>query len=214
MKTKTLRIRFFGNGCIFYTAVFPREWWEETLLKNNLSAEVFLENIFTDDLFLNKSVFNPDTKMSCRNFKDLFGKPKFSGINLGEKGIMEIKFNNIRIYKGEVSSVIADNLLFPLFNLSVKSIKTPEAVGIRLSVAFTTKGLIGNYSLATSDFQNENLEFHVTEMENLLVRGNYLISALYNGKPLSRLEDDYVISSQRYQIENVSSLNEKIGNSL
>ena len=197
----TLKIKFFGNGLIYHSDSFSGDWWEQMLKKNKIKHEVFLDNLFTDDLFLQKSIIHPITGLSCCNYTDLLGKPIFNGASVKEYGFMEIKQNNKAIFKGNIQTLSIDNLLFPLFNCETKSLKKSEKEGITITTGVFIKGLVGSFALPIDEFINQNLKFHLIEIDNNKTTGTYIDAISYEGVILKSQPMDYVISSQRYWCE-------------
>jgi hypothetical protein len=197
----TLKIRFFGNGFIYRSATFSIEWWEKLLLKNRMKQDVFLDNLFTDDLFLQKTIIHPTTGLSCCNYREMLGKPLIKGASVKEHGFLEIKQNNKHIYKGNIQTICLDNVLFPLFNSDTKPIIDKPKEGITISAGIFTKGLVGYYTLNIDEFRNDNLEFQLINMDNEKTTGTFVNNIIYKGVPLIPQASDYLISSQRYWCE-------------
>ena len=197
----TLKIKFFGNGLIYQSASFSIDWWEQMLHRNKIKHEVFLDNIFTDDIFLQKAIIHPLTGLSCCNYTDLLGKPLFSGASINEHGFMEIKQNNKAIFKGNIKTLSIDNLLFPLFNSETKLLKNSVIKGITITTGVFIKGLVGSYSISIDEFINQNLKFNLIEIDNNKTTGTYIDAISYEGVMLKAQPMDYVISSQRYWCE-------------
>jgi hypothetical protein len=196
-----LKIKFFGNGLIYHSASFSVDWWEQMLKKNKIKHEVFLNNLFIDDLFLQKSIFHPITGLSCCNYTDLLGKPNFIGASVKEHGFMEIKQNNKSIFKGNIETLSLNNLLFPLFNSETKLLKNSVIKGITITTGVFIKGLVGSYTLAIDEFKNENLQFHLIEIDNNKTTGTYIDGINYEGLMMKPQPLDYLISSQRFWCE-------------
>lgn len=197
----SLKIKFFGNGLIYHSASFSIDWWEQMLHRNKVKHEVFLDNIFTDDIFLQKAIISPLTGLSCCNYTDLLGKPIFNGASVKEHGFMEIKQNNKAIFKGNIQTLSLDNLLFPLFNSETKPLKKSVKEGITITTGIFIKGLVGSYTLPIDEFINQNLKFDLIEVDNNKTTGIYIEAINYEGVMLKSQPMDYVISSQRYWCE-------------
>ena len=197
----TLKIKFFGNGLIYHSASFSIDWWEQMLHRNKVKHEVFLDNIFTDDIFLQKTIIHPITGLSCCNYTDLLGNPIFNGASVKEHGFMEIKQNNKAIFKGDIQTLSLDNLLFPLFNSETKPLNNSDKGVITITTGVFIKGLVGSYSISINEFINEELQFHLIEIDNNKTTGTYIDAISYEGVMLKSQPMDYVISSQRYWCE-------------
>ena len=197
----TLKIRFFGNGFIYHSATFSIEWWEKLLLKNRMKPEVFLDNLFTDDLFLQKTIIHPTTGLSCCNYREMLGKPLIKGASVKEHGFMEMKQNNKHIYKGNIQTICLENVLFPLFNSETKPLFNEPKEGITISAGIFTKGLVGYYTLNIDEFRNDHLEFQLINMDNEKTTGTFVDCITYNNILLKPQTTDYVITSQRYWCE-------------
>jgi hypothetical protein len=197
----SLKIKFFGNGLIYHSASFSIDWWEQMLHRNKVKHEVFLDNIFTDDIFLQKAIISPLTGLSCCNYTDLLGKPIFNGASVKEHGFMEIKQNNKAIFKGNIQTLSLDNLLFPLFNSETKPLKKSVKEGITITTGIFIKGLVGSYTLPIDEFINQNLKFDLIEVDNNKTTGIYIEAINYEGLMIKPQPMDYVISSQRYGCE-------------
>ena len=197
----TLKIKFFGNGLIYHSASFSIDWWEQMLHRNKVKHEVFLDNIFTDDIFLQKTIIHPITGLSCCNYTDLLGHPIFNGASVKEHGFMEIKQNNKAIFKGNIQTLSIDNLLFPLFNCETKLLKNSDNEGITITTGVFIKGLVGSYSISINEFINEELQFRLIEIDNNKTTGTYIDAISYEGVMLKSQPRDYVVSSQRYWCE-------------
>ena len=198
---KTLKIRFFGSGLILHTANFSLEWWELLLKKNRLKEEVFFDHLFMDDLFLQKTIIQPQTGLACCNYRDLLGPPRIHSPALTEHGFIEMKQNTKNIFKGKMQSLCPDQVLFPLFNSETLAFKDEKTTGITISAGIFTKGLVGAYGLAIEDFDNEQLAFQLLKIDNEKTSGLFIDTIHYNNRPLKRLPCDYVISGQRYWCE-------------
>jgi len=197
----SLKIKFFGNGLIYHSASFSIDWWEQMLHRNKVKHEVFLDNFFTDDLFLQKTIIHPLTGLSCCNYTDLLGKPIFNGASVKDHGFMEIKQNNKAIFKGNIQTLSLDNLLFPLFNSETKPLKKSVKEGITITTGIFIKGLVGSYTLPIDEFINQNLKFDLIEVDNNKTTGIYIEAINYEGVMIKPQPMDYVISSQRYWCE-------------
>ena len=197
----SLKIKFFGNGLIYHSASFSIDWWEQMLHRNKVKHEVFLDNIFTDDIFLQKAIISPLTGLSCCNYTDLLGKPIFNGASVKEHGFMEIKQNNKAIFKGNIQTLSIDNLLFPLFNSETKLLKNSVIKGITITTGVFIKGLVGSCTLPIDEFINQNLKFDLIEVDNNKTTGIYIEAINYEGLMIKPQPMDYVISSQRYWCE-------------
>ena len=197
----TLKIKFFGNGLIYHSASFSIDWWEQMLHRNKIKHEIFLDNLFTEDLFLQKTIINPITGLSCCNYTDLLGKPIFSGASINEHGFMEIKQNNKAIFKGNIQTICLGNLLFPLFNSEAKPLLISGKEGITITTGVFIKGLVGSYSISIDEFVNEDLQFRLIEIDNNKTTGTYIDAISYEGVMLKSQPRDYVVSSQRYWCE-------------
>lgn len=197
----SLKIKFFGNGLIYHSASFSIDWWEQMLHRNKIKHEVFLDNFFTDDLFLQKSIIHPITGLSCCNYTDLLGKPIFNGASVKEYGFMEIKQNNKAIFKGNIQTLSIDNLLFPLFDCETRPLKKSAEEGITITTGVFIKGLVGSFTLPIDEFTNQNLKFHLIEIDNNKTTGTYIEAINYEGVIMKSQQMDYVISSQRYWCE-------------
>ena len=171
------------------------------LHRNKVKHEVFLDNIFTDDIFLQKAIISPLTGLSCCNYTDLLGKPIFNGASVKEHGFMEIKQNNKAIFKGNFQTLSLDNLLFPLFNSETKPLKNSVAEGITITTGVFIKGLVGSCTLPIDEFINQNLKFDLIEVDNNKTTGIYIEAINYEGLMIKPQPMDYVISSQRYWCE-------------
>lgn len=194
----TLKIRFFGSGFILHTASFSLEWWELLLQKNRIKQEVFFDHLFTDDLFLQKTIIHPHTGLACCNYSDLLGKPIINSASLKEHGFMELKQNNKNIFKGKIQNLCPDNVLFPLFNSDTKTFDDEKKEGITISAGIFTKGLVGSYSLSIPSFDNEQLAFQLLNIANEKTSGLFINNIVYNKTALKPQACDYVISAQRY----------------
>jgi hypothetical protein len=166
-----------------------------------MKQEVFLDNLFTDDLFLQKTIIHPTTGLSCCNYKEILGKPLIKGASVKENGFMEIKQNNKYIYKGNIQTICLDNILFPLFNSETNPVKDEKKEGITISAGIFTKGLVGYYTLNINEFRNDHLEFQLINIDNEKTTGTFVDTILYNGIHLIPQKSDYLISSQRYWCE-------------
>ena len=171
------------------------------LHRNKIKHEVFLDNFFTDDLFLQKSIIHPITGLSCCNYTDLLGKPIFNGASVKEYGFMEIKQNNKAIFKGNIQTLSIDNLLFPLFDCETRPLKKSAEEGITITTGVFIKGLVGSFTLPIDEFTNQNLKFHLIEIDNNKTTGTYIEAINYEGVIMKSQQMDYVISSQRYWCE-------------
>ena len=171
------------------------------LHRNKVKHEVFLDNIFTDDIFLQKAIISPLTGLSCCNYTDLLGKPLLSGASINEHGFMEIKQNNKAIFKGNIQTLSLDNLLFPLFNSETKPLKKSVKEGITITTGIFIKGLVGSYTLPIDEFINQNLKFDLIEVDNNKTTGIYIEAINYEGVIMKSQQMDYLISSQRYWCE-------------
>ena len=166
--------------------------------KNRLKEEVFFDHLFTDDLFLQKTIIQPQTGLACCNYRDLLGPPRIHSPALNEHGFIEMKQNTKNIYKGKMQSLCPDQVLFPLFNSETLAFQNEKKNGITISAGIFTKGLVGSYGLPISDFDNEQLTFQLLSIDNEKTSGLFIHTIHYNSRPLKRLPCDYVISAQRY----------------
>ena len=198
---QTLKLRFFGNGFIYHSATFPMDWWEMVLKKNRITQGVFLDHLFTEDLFLKKTILHPDTGLACGKYSDLLGKPQINSASLKEHGFIEMKQNNKNIFKGKIQSLCPDQVLFPLFNSNTEPFSEDKKEGITISAGIFNKGLVGSYSIGLEEFTNNELEFEFVSMNNEKTTGTFIHEILYKKTALKSLACDYLISGQRYWFE-------------
>jgi hypothetical protein len=159
----------------------------------------FTENIFLEDFYLTNLITHPVTNIRCLNYLDLFGKPFEEYVLLNEQGLLEIKLNNKKIYKGHLNSLFSNNVLFPLFNLKYIDAHSAKQSEVSIYYKIVSKGLVAEYKKNIIHFDSDKLYFLVNKKQSSL----NLLGINYNDTEFKVRRNSGLIISQRCWIETV-----------
>lgn len=159
------------------------------------------------DISLNELLFNEDfysenkiseTYNSWKDFNDI---GNYRGVDLLEKGQIEVWINRKRKKRYLLSEIKEPTTLFPLFNCVEERVCNKSH---QISIGLQEKGLLNKFIITTSSFQIEELKIHIVELNLNSKLLNILRAVSYKGIYLNSIKDDTLVTGTVCVIENFS----------
>lgn len=126
---------------------------------------------------------------SIQSHEDFEGET-IEGLINSPKNQIEIWYKNKKLKKIIINDLLDEFLLFPLYNSTLEKFNAKIEAGIY--VEQKEIGLIGTFETTTENFNIENLDFRILEMNELTI----LNEIFYNSNPLKNVKKDTVITFQ------------------
>lgn len=183
MLKNKLKINLFGEAWTLKRISISNEQkndWEKIALKMNQS----LCQAIIDPYFY--YLLNEDTIQSMNDL----GLIKIGGLINNQKNQIEIWYKNRKVQKLKINDLQEDLLLFPLYNTSVSRINPDYETGIYIEQKEI--GLIGSYEIRMNNFNINNLEFHLLEVDGMIILKNLK----YQNQNLKSVKSDALITFQ------------------
>lgn len=183
MLKNKLKINLFGEAWTLKRISISNEQkndWEKIALKMNQS----LCQAIIDPYFY--YILNEDTIQSMNDLVLI----KIGGLINNQKNQIEIWYKNRKVQKLKINDLQEDLLLFPLYNTSVSRINPDYETGIYIEQKEI--GLIGSYEIRMNDFNINNLEFHLLEVDGMIILKNLK----YQNQNLKSVKSDALITFQ------------------
>ncbi|SDG81580.1 hypothetical protein SAMN04488062_102248 [Flavobacterium omnivorum] len=183
MLKNKLKINLFGEAWTLKRITISNEQkndWEKIALKMNQS----LCQAIIDPYFY--YILNEDTIQSMNDLVLI----KIGGLINNQKNQIEIWYKNRKVQKLKINDLQEELLLFPLYNTSVSRINPDYETGIYIEQKEI--GLIGSYEIRMNDFNINNLEFHLLEVDGMIILKNLK----YQNQNLKSVKSDALITFQ------------------
>jgi hypothetical protein len=183
MLKNKLKINLFGEAWILKRISISNEQkiqWEKIALKMNQS----LCKAIIDPYFY--YLLNEDTIQSMNDLVLI----KIGGLINNQKNQIEIWYKKRKVQKLKINDLLEELLLFPLYNTSVSRINPDYETGIYIEQKEI--GLIGSYEIRINDFNINNLEFHLLEVDGMIILKNLK----YQNQNLKSVKSDALITFQ------------------
>ena len=183
MLKNKLKINLFGEAWTLKRISISNEQkkdWEKIALKMNQS----LCHAIIDPYFY--YLLNEDTIQSMNDLVLI----KIGGLINNQKNQIEIWYKNRKVQKLKINDLLEELLLFPLYNTSVSRINPDYETGIYIEQKEI--GLIGSYEIRMNDFNINNLEFHLLEVDGMIILKNLK----YQNQNLKSVKSDALITFQ------------------
>ncbi|MFV8336550.1 hypothetical protein ACNQF7_10780 [Flavobacterium sp. RSP29] len=183
MLKNKLKINLFGEAWTLKRISISNEQkndWEKIALKMNQS----LCQAIIDPYFY--YLLNEDTIQSMNDLVLI----KIGGLINNQKNQIEIWYKNRKVQKLKINDLQEELLLFPLYNTSVSRINPDYETGIYIEQKEI--GLIGSYEIHMNDFNINNLEFHLLEVDGMIILKNLK----YQNQNLKSVKSDALITFQ------------------
>ena len=183
MLKNKLKINLFGEAWTLKRISISNEQkndWEKIALKMNQS----LCQAIIDPYFY--YLLNEDTIQSMNDLVLI----KIGGLINNQKNQIEIWYKNRKVQKLKINDLLEELLLFPLYNTSVSRINPDYETGIYIEQKEI--GLIGSYEIRMNDFNINNLEFHLLEVDGMIILKNLK----YQNQNLKSVKSDALITFQ------------------
>lgn len=183
MLKNKLKINLFGEAWTLKRISISNEQkndWEKIALKRNQS----LCQAIIDPYFY--YLLNEDTIQSMNDLVLI----KIGGLINNQKNQIEIWYKNRKVQKLKINDLQEELLLFPLYNTSVSRINPDYETGIYIEQKEI--GLIGSYEIRMNDFNINNLEFHLLEVDGMIILKNLK----YQNQNLKSVKSDTLITFQ------------------
>lgn len=181
MLKNKLKINLFGEAWTLKRISISNEQkndWEKIALKMNQS----LCQAIIDPYFY--YILNEDTIQSMNDLVLI----KIGGLINNQKNQIEIWYKNRKVQKLKINDLLEELLLFPLYNTSVSRINPDYETGIYIEQKEI--GLIGSYEIRMNDFNINNLEFHLLEVDGMIILKNLK----YQNQNLKSVKSDALIT--------------------
>lgn len=190
MLKNKLKINLFGEAWTLKRISISNEQkndWEKIALKMNQS----LCQAIIDPYFY--YLLNEDTIQSMNDLVLI----KIGGLINNQKNQIEIWYKNRKVQKLKINDLLEELLLFPLYNISVSRINSDYETGIYIEQKEI--GLIGSYEIRMNDFNINNLEFHLLEVDGMIILKNLK----YQNQNLKSVKSDALLTFQNgYEVTN------------
>ncbi len=190
MLKNKLKINLFGEAWTLKRISISNEQkndWEKIALKMNQS----LCQAIIDPYFY--YLLNEDTIQSMNDLVLI----KIGGLINNQKNQIEIWYKNRKVHKLKINDLQEELLLFPLYNTSVSRINPDYETGIYIEQKEI--GLIGSYEIRMNDFNINNLEFHLLEVDGMIILKNLK----YQNQNLKSVKSDALLTFQNgYEVTN------------
>lgn len=183
MLKNKLKINLFGEAWTLKRISISNEQkndWEKIALKMNQS----LCQAIIDPYFY--YLLNEDTIQSMNDLVSI----EIGGLINNQKNQIEIWYKNRKVQKLKINDLQEELLLFPLYNTSVSRINPDYETGIYIEQKEI--GLIGSYEIRMNDFNINNLEFHLLEVDGMIILKNLK----YQNQNLKSVKSDALITFQ------------------
>ncbi|HRH02960.1 MAG TPA: hypothetical protein PLN13_11805 [Bacteroidia bacterium] len=186
-----VKITCFGIGCRIAIGKFCIEDWE----KLHGAAKIFNSQ-------LSEAIFDPAycLELSDRKFKTWFdfgNSLKLTGLLQHYQSSIEIRINGKKQLKILPIDLTGDNLLFPLYQISVADMGSIHPSDETLTIVEKEIGTVANYLFETENFLIDNLHF---TLNTISVRQDLNYSLLtnlnYSGRDLISKKSDTVIKER------------------
>ena len=183
MLKNKLKINLFGEAWTLKRISISNEQkndWEKIALKMNQSlCQAIIDRYFY-------YILNEDTIQSMNDLMLI----KIGGLINNQKNQIEIWYKNRKVQKLKINDLLEELLLFPLYNTSVSRINPDYETGIYIEQKEI--GLIGSYEIRMNDFNINNLEFHLLEVDGMIILKNLK----YQNQNLKSVKSDALITFQ------------------
>ena len=190
MLKNKLKINLFGEAWTLKRisiSIEQKNDWEKIALKMNQS----LCQAIIDPYFY--YLLNEDTIQSINDLVLI----KIGGLINNQKNQIEIWYKNRKVQKLKINDLLEELLLFPLYNTSVSRINPDYETGIYIEQKEI--GLIGSYEIRINDLNINNLEFHLLEVDGMIILKNLK----YQNQNLKSIKSDALITFQNgYEVSN------------
>ena len=190
MLKNKLKINLFGEAWTLKRisiSIEQKNDWEKIALKMNQS----LCQAIIDPYFY--YLLNEDTIQSMNDLVLI----KIGGLINNQKNQIEIWYKNRKVQKLKINDLLEELLLFPLYNTSVSRINPDYETGIYIEQKEI--GLIGSYEIRINDLNINNLEFHLLEVDGMIILKNLK----YQNQNLKSVKSDALLTFQNgYEVTN------------
>ena len=183
MLKNKLKINLFGEAWILKRISISNEQkiqWDKIALKMNQS----LCKAIVDPYFY--YLLNEGAIESMNDLVSI----EIGGLINNQKNQIEIWYKNRKVQKLKINDLLEELLLFPLYNTSVSSKNLSYETGIYIEQKEI--GLIGSYEIRMNDFNINNLEFQLLEVDGMIILKNLK----YQNKKLKSIKNDSLITFQ------------------
>ena len=191
MATNKIKINLFGEGWKLKQLVLSDmllETFEETAIKMKQP----LVEVITDPFF-----YHYLKNKAIQTIDDLEGIST-EGLLNSPKNQIEIWFKNKKVQKLKINDLMAELLLFPLYNTTIRNANSDLENGIY--VEQKEIGLIGSFEIYTDNFNIDNLEFQLLQTKEHLL----LQRMIYENQVLISKKQDTLITFQScFEISNL-----------
>lgn len=178
-----LKINLFGENRVVKRILFNEEdFFHYTKIANKIDQP--LSQALTDPFFyhlLKLPRINSSEDLNCEHWEGLINNPKNQ---------IEIWFQNKKIQKCKIDTLIEELLLFPLFKTSkLPSIDTCES---GLYIEQKEVGLVSSFELILENFDIDQLLFEISYFQN----ATHLCGLKYDGRSIPIKKKDTLITYQ------------------
>jgi hypothetical protein len=137
---------------------------------------------------------------TIQSFDDLDGN-NMEGLVNSSKNQIEIWYKNMKVQKLKINDLREELLLFPLYKTTIQKRKDCFEKGIY--VEQKEIGLIGSFEIKTADFNIDDLEFQLLQINELTL----LEGLLFKGKKIESKKEDTLITFQNcFEIPDLQDL--------
>lgn len=188
MRNENYTLNLYGTSIRVWKCYIPIrrfEYFEKCRLALNLDWVNFLFDL---------EILN---KLGYSNWSELSTKKAETYFNLSIRNTIEIKLGNKKVFKSNISVILNEGVLFPIFNTSY-SLESNENIGEYKLIKLIQEeiGLFAKYRFETDSFEINQLEFIVINNSDYS-SSNLLKSIKYQNTLLKSKIDDSLIQSVR-----------------
>lgn len=185
-----VKIKLFGIGCHVVQGKF-----DEDVLSHFKLAAAAIKSTLQEALF-DESFFIELNSKDYKSWPDLGNQTKLQGLLDSHQNSIEVKVNNRQKRKIFMQDLKHENVLFPIYNTSHRSIdgRTEHQT---LSIVEKEIGTIASYKLDVEKFNFEKLSF---ELQTIEIRNDLKYTILskieYDGKELKSKKTDTLVKER------------------
>jgi hypothetical protein len=182
-------VNFIGIGCLAVGGRLDDSVWNK-IQDCALKLKRPINSVFFDCEFI--PLLDERRRYdSWHDFNDLF---ELKGLLLSDKSLIEIRTRRKRLVKVPPSEVFESKTLFPLFNKTIAFVDSNIKGRISTLCEYSI-GKVASFQFETKKFDLQKLSFSFTELTLREERKLILTNLYYEGKLLSSIGEDTVVTN-------------------